>query len=291
MIQSMTGYGQASAVYNHKKLNVELRALNGKTTDIRIKFPAKYGSKELAIRNQVLSKLEHGRFDMTISIDGVVEEQYKLDEQLFRSYFKTLNDLAKELGVKEQDYFSTIIRIPNVVKNMVEELTEDEWLITEGLIGSTIEQIIAYRKAEGKTMLTDIRQSVGNILEFLRQVEPHEKDRIQGIKDRVNNSLNGFFNEIRIDENRFEQELLYYIERLDINEEKIRLEQNCKYFIQLLDDPSVIGKGKKLIFISQEIGREINTMGAKAQFAPIQQLVVNMKDELERVKELLLNVL
>jgi uncharacterized protein (TIGR00255 family) len=291
MIQSMTGYGQASAVFNHRKLNVELRALNGKTTDIRIKFPAKYGSKELAMRNQVLNKLEHGRFDMTISIDGVVEEQYKLDEQLFRSYFKTLNELAKDLGVKEQDYFSTIIRIPNVVKNMVEELTDDEWTITEALIESTIDQIIAYRMAEGNTMLTDIRQSVGNILVFLKQVEPHEKDRIQGIKDRVSNSMNGFFNEIRIDENRFEQELLYYIERLDINEEKIRLEQNCNYFMQLLDDPSVIGKGKKLIFISQEIGREINTMGAKAQFAPIQQLVVNMKDELERVKELLLNVL
>lgn len=291
MIQSMTGYGQASSVYNHKKISVELRALNGKTTDIRIKFPAKYGSKELAIRNQVLSMLEHGRFDMTISIDGVVEEQYKLDEQLFRSYFKTLNDLARELGVRDQDYFSTIIRIPNVVKNMVEELTEDEWLITEELIKSVIQQIISYRQAEGDTMLTDIRQSVEKILDFLKQVEIHEKDRIQGIKDRISNNLNGFFSEIRLDENRFEQELLYYIERLDINEEKIRLEQNCKYFIQLLDDQTVTGKGKKLIFISQEIGREINTMGAKAQNAPIQQLVVSMKDELERIKELLLNVL
>lgn len=291
MIQSMTGYGQASSVHNNRKLSVELRALNGKTTDIRIKFPAKFGSKELAIRNLVLNRLEHGRFDMTISIDGVVEEQYKLDEQLFRSYFNTLSELAKELGVKDQDYFATIIRIPNVVKNMVEELTEEEWQLTERLIETSLDQIISYRKAEGITMLSDIRQSLDRILNYLKQVEMYEKDRIQGIKDRINNNLNGFFNEVRLDENRFEQELLYYIERLDINEEKIRLEQNCRYFQELLDDHSVTGKGKKLIFISQEIGREINTMGAKAQNAPIQQLVVNMKDELERVKELLLNVL
>lgn len=291
MIQSMTGYGKATAVFNDRKMNVELRALNGKTTDLRIKYPSKYASKELLIRKLVLSHLHRGRFDMTISLDGDVTDEYTLDEKLFKSYYNKLRSLSEELSTSEQDYFSTIIRIPNVVRTNLEDLEEEEWKVCEDLVMKVIKNLAEYRRSEGEALYKDIAVHLTSIMTHLEKVSGFEPDRIQAIKQKISGNLNGFLEEQKIDENRFEQELIYYLERLDINEEKIRLEQNCKYFLEILEGKSLVEKGKKLIFISQEIGREINTMGAKAQYAPIQQLVVSMKDDLERIKEQLLNVL
>lgn len=291
MIQSMTGYGKASGVFQDRMINVEIRALNGKSTDFRIKSPSKYAAKELWIRKQVLSALDRGKFDMTISVDGEVGEQYTLDEKLFKSYYEKLKALSQELDADDTDYFAAIVRIPNVVRTALDDLSEKEWAFCAGLIHEAIEKIREYRKSEGAAMETDIVGHLRNIMLNLVQVSTHENARIEAIKKKLSNNLNNFIVDQKLDENRYEQELIYYLERLDINEEKIRLEQNCNYFKQLLDDDSLEVKGKKLIFISQEIGREINTMGAKAQYAPIQQLVVSMKDDLERIKEQLLNVL
>ena len=291
MIQSMTGYGKASGSYNERMINVEIRALNGKNTDLRMKCPSKYASKELWIRKRILSGLERGKFDMTISIDGEVGEEYNLDEKLFKSYYNKLKSLSGELGAGDTDYFAAIVRIPNVVKTSLEDLSEEEWEFCASLIDMAMSRITEYRKSEGDAMQKDISQHLRNIMLNLIKVSTFEPKRIEAIKQKIGGNLSNFIEEKKIDENRFEQEMIYYLERLDINEEKIRLEQNCNYFKQLLDEASLVSKGKKLIFISQEIGREINTMGAKAQYAPIQQLVVSMKDDLERIKEQLLNVL
>lgn len=291
MIQSMTGYGKASGLYQDRMINVELRALNGKTTDFRIKSPTKYAAKELWIRKQVLNQLERGKFDMTISLDGEVGEKYTLDEKLFKSYYEKLKSLSNELEADDTDYFAAIVRIPNVVRTSLDDLSEEEWIFCAGLIDNAIAKIREYRREEGDAMEKDISTHLRSIMLNLVQVSVHEAARIENIKNRLGNNLSSFAEDQKIDENRYEQELIYYLERLDINEEKIRLEQNCNYFKQMLDDDTLVAKGKKLIFISQEIGREINTMGAKAQYAPIQQLVVSMKDDLERIKEQLLNVL
>lgn len=291
MIQSMTGYGKASGVYQERMINVELRALNGKNTDFRIKSPTKYAAKELWIRKRVLNQLNRGKFDMTLSLDGEVGEEYTLDENLFKSYYEKLKSLSNELEADDTDYFAAIVRIPNVVRTSLDDLSEEEWVFCADLIDEAISKIREYRQEEGDAMEKDISTHLRNIMLNLVQVTIHEPARIDNIKKRLGNNLSSFAEEQKIDENRYEQELIYYLERLDINEEKIRLEQNCNYFKQLLDDDTLVAKGKKLIFISQEIGREINTMGAKAQYAPIQQLVVSMKDDLERIKEQLLNVL
>jgi uncharacterized protein (TIGR00255 family) len=291
MIQSMTGYGKASGVYQDRMINVELRALNGKNTDFRIKSPTKYAARELWIRKRVLNQLDRGKFDMTISLDGEVGEEYTLDEKLFKSYYEKLKSLSIELEADDTDYFAAIVRIPNVVRTSLDDLSEKEWIFCAGLIDEAISKIREYRQEEGDAMEKDISTHLRNIMLNLVQVTIHEPARIDNIKKRLGNNLSSFAEDQKIDENRYEQELIYYLERLDINEEKIRLEQNCNYFKQLLDDETLVAKGKKLIFISQEIGREINTMGAKAQYAPIQQLVVSMKDDLERIKEQLLNVL
>jgi uncharacterized protein (TIGR00255 family) len=291
MIQSMTGYGKASGVYQDRMINVEIRALNGKSTDFRIKCPTKYAARELWIRKKVLNVLERGKFDMTISVDGDVGEEYTLDEKLFRSYYNKLKSLSVELEADDTDYFAAIVRIPNVIRTTLEDLSGAEWDFCAGLIDKALQKITDYRISEGRALEADISVHLRSIMLNLVQVSTHELARIEAIKTKLSGNLKNLVEEQKIDQNRFEQELIYYLERLDINEEKIRLEQNCTYFKQLLDDENMHDKGKKLIFISQEIGREINTMGAKAQYAPIQQLVVNMKDDLERIKEQLLNVL
>ena len=287
----MTGYAKASGVYNDRMINVELRALNGKTTDVRIKCPPKYASRELWIRKKLLETLDRGKFDMTISIDGDAEESYILDEKLFKSYYNKLKGLSEELGADKEGYFSAIVRIPNVIHTGQEDLSEADWAFCDSLIEESIDKINQYRQAEGQALEEDITSHLESILGHLGNVTPFEIERIEAIKAKISGNLKSFIEDQKIDENRFEQEMIYYLERLDINEEKIRLEQNCQYFKQFLQDTTLVSKGKKLIFISQEIGREINTMGAKAQYAPIQQLVVGMKDDLERIKEQLLNVL
>jgi len=291
MIQSMTGFGKASGLYEERMINVQIRALNGKTTDVRIKSPSKYASKELWIRKQILNKLERGKFDMTISLDGEMGEEYILDEKMFRSYYHKLKSLSEELDADDTDYFAATDKSSNVVRTTLEDLSEKEWAVCENLVEDAITRISEYRKSEGEAMKIDIATHLRNIMLNLIQVSTHEPARIKAIKNKISTNIKSIAEDQKIDENRFEQELIYYLERLDINEEKIRLEQNCNYFKQLLDDGTTGAKGKKLIFISQEIGREINTMGAKAQYAPIQQLVVSMKDDLERIKEQLLNVL
>ena len=291
MILSMTGYAKASGVFEERMIHVELRALNGKTTDVRVKCPPKFASMELGIRKKLMNALDRGKFDMTIAIDGAVEEEYILDEKLFKSYYRKLSALSQELGAGREDLFTAIMRIPNVVHTSLEDLSEAEWQYCDGLIDEAIQRIIQYRESEGLALEKDISQNLDSILSYLAQVGKHELERIEAIKSKISGNLNALIEEQKVDVNRFEQELIYYLERLDINEEKIRLEQNCLYFKELLSDSSLTSKGKKLIFISQEIGREINTMGAKAQYAPIQQLVVGMKDDLEKIKEQLLNVL
>lgn len=291
MILSMTGFGHGKREFNGKVIRVEIKSLNARTTEIRCKLPNNYRDKEMDIRKQVVDFLQRGKLDVTISTDDSGgEDSSILNKALFRKYYKELSELKDELGIENGDILQSILRIPNVMGTNEENLDDEEWAVVEQAISDGLESIQKFRAAEGEVLKQDLIERVKGIEFHLKRVEAVEGDRMTRIKERLRKNMEEFVQNQSVDQGRFEQEMLYYIEKLDINEEKVRLGQHCIYFLEELNNKDE-QKGRKLSFISQEIGREINTIGAKAQDSEIQQCVVMMKDELEKLKEQLANIL
>ncbi|HHH52713.1 MAG TPA: YicC family protein [Bacteroidetes bacterium] len=291
MLCSMTGFGKGEKESEKGKISVEIKSLNGKTTDIRLKLPPGYNEKEMWIRNYIISHLQRGKFDVNIINNQTNGTNISINDDLFKEYHQKLNKLADELNEKNRDFFPSIVRIPNIFKETEYQLSENEWKATKEALDISINKLKEFRKQEGVSIEADIKENIHNILSEIPEIEKIDKERKEQIRKRLDLAIDEIKEKNKIDKNRFEQEILFYLEKLDINEEKQRLSQHCKYFIEVLDDDSIKTKGKKLSFITQEIGREINTMGAKAQFSKLQKKVVIMKDNLEKIKEQLANIL
>lgn len=291
MIHSMTGFGKTVCELQGKRINIEVKSLNSKQLDIYTKIPHIYKEKELDIRNLLKQKLDRGKVEFGIYIDKIEDEKAaNINKSVIINYYKQLKKIAGELNIeKSEPLLPTIMRLPDIIKPENDELDEREWEEIKSHIGKAIEELISFRSREGETLGKDMIERVNMIESYLKKVDPFEKERINRIRQRLNNNLQEFITTGNFDANRLEQEIIFYLEKLDISEEKIRLKHHCSYFKENLSKGSPIGK--KLGFISQEMGREINTLGSKANDADIQKLVIQMKDELEKIKEQLLNVL
>jgi len=283
MIQSMTGYGKSIIQLETKKISLEIKSLNSKNLDINTRFPGVYREKEIEVRRLIANKLVRGKVDMSFYIESTAAEtSTKINREVVANYIKQLEEIYPE-----DDILSIAMRLPDVLKTEREELDPEEWALIQSGILEAIENLKEYRLSEGEELRIDFEQRIAVLKEKLKEVISLDGERLEQVRIRLKKSIKEL--EQTVDENRFEQELIYYLEKLDITEEKVRLTNHLNYFVQELDVN--ISNGKKLGFISQEIGREINTIGSKANFAPMQKAVVEMKDELEKIKEQLLNVL
>ncbi len=290
MLKSMTGYGKSVCELGNKKISIEIKTLNSKQTDINTKISGFFREKDIEIRGLLGKDFLRGKIDMNLSVEIIGEnDNVLLNEPVIKNYLKQLKSLKAELDIPESDLLQVLVRLPNVTKINVKEPIEEEWVIVSSTIKEAIAKVQDFRNQEGKALEKDIVERLQNIEKLLQKIEKPEKDRIEKIRSKIRQNLNEFCDNERIDENRFEQEIIYYIEKFDINEEKVRLANHCKYFSQTLKTEEAIGK--KLLFISQEMGREINTIGSKANNSEIQSIVVEMKNELEKIKEQLLNIL
>ena len=289
MLLSMTGYGRSVKSYNNKEISVEIKSLNGKTSDLRLRVPSNFKEKELDISKMIMEGCMRGKLEAQVVVSSAHgEEEYGLNKDLFKKYLAELSEMA--MPNDSSDYLQSILRIPNVVKAELKDLDEKEWEVIREVTIDALKNIRAFRKEEGDVTKVDFTTRVNSIMSHLESVEPFEKERVEKLKLRLKSKLEEFLTNEKVDPNRYEQEIIYYLEKLDINEEKVRLSQHCKYFLEILNNEAD-AKGKKLGFIAQEMGREINTLGAKAQNAEIQQHVVGMKDELEKIKEQVLNII
>lgn len=285
MIQSMTGYGKCVLQLPTKKISIELKSLNSKNLDLNARMPSIYREKELSIRKMIANKLTRGKIDFSLYMEITGEETSShINTPVVTSYMQQLKAVAH---TNDAELLQMAIRLPDAVTTEREDIDENEWKSIEVEIKSALEKIYNYRTEEGKALETDFRMRVQNISSLLEQVIAMDPERVDGVRERLRKGIADI--KEKVDENRFEQELVYYIEKFDITEEKVRLHNHLEYFIKTLDSSG--SNGKKLGFIGQEIGREINTIGSKANYAPMQKLVVQMKDELEKIKEQLLNVL
>ena len=291
MIHSMTGFGKTICEFQGRKLNIEVKSLNSKQIDIYTRIPHIYKEKELEIRNLLKQKLDRGKVEFGIYIDRLEDEKTaNINKSVILNYYKQLKEITGELNIEQNEQLlPAIMRLPDTVKSEYDELDEEEWEKVILCIKEAITELISFRTREGKVLEKDIIKRVKMIELYLQQVEPLEKERINRVRQRLNNNLHEFISTDNFDTNRLEQEMIFYLEKLDITEEKIRLKAHCEYFLENVSKGSPIGK--KLGFISQEMGREINTLGSKANDTGIQKLVIQMKDELEKIKEQLLNVL
>ena len=279
----MTGYGKAIIQLDTKKISLEIKSLNSKNLDINTRFPGVYKEKEIEVRKLIASNLVRGKVDMSFYIESTASEtSTKINKEVVADYISQLESIHKET-----DILSIAMRLPDVLKTEREELDSEEWGVIQKGIQEAIENLKEYRLSEGMELKTDFEQRVKVLQEKLEEVIDQDASRLEQVRERLKKSIKEI--EQTVDENRFEQELIYYLEKLDITEEKVRLTNHLNYFVQELNVN--VSNGKKLGFISQEIGREINTIGSKANFAPMQKVVVEMKDELEKIKEQLLNVL
>ena len=290
MTYSMTGYGKSSREIQHKKITVEIRTLNSKNFDLSLKFPSHYREKEAEIRNLIQQKLDRGKIDCWIFQEDInTNTTQQINEPLVASYLQQLRNLEVKYNVQTTEYLPIIFRLPEVIKNVEESMSEEFWKELMLMLNEALMRCMEFRKSEGMSLQQALQQHVKSILLLMSEVEPHEKQRTDKLRDKLRKSMLDTVPESEIDRNRFEQEIVYYLEKLDISEEKIRLKNHCDYFIETMNADGF--NGRKLNFISQEMGREINTMGSKAADAEIQRIVVNMKDELEKIKEQVLNVL
>ena len=290
MLHSMTGYGRSVLQFQGKTIAVEIRSLNSKYTDVRLKIPQNYKEKEHILRKEIIEQLERGKIDLIIEVTSLNgEEGYGLNRSLFKTYYKELTSIATELSIPTGDIMSAILRIPNVVVSPEGTVQEEEWENVQLALKNAIKEFMNFRKSEGSALRQELVQRIQKILTLLDDVLPHEKDRFNSIRLKLQQRLDEFMSKEEVDKNRFEQEVLFYLEKIDLTEEKVRLIQHCNYFIEELEHKSM-SKGRKLGFISQELGREMNTMGAKAYSHEIQRIVVSMKDELEKIKEQLANI-
>ena len=292
MIQSMTGYGKATAELSDKKINVEIKSLNSKAMDLSTRIAPLYREKEIEIRNEIAKALERGKVDFSLWIDkkDACELVTPINQDVVVAYYERIRTISETTGIPApEDWFSTLLRMPDVMtKNDIQELSEEEWKAVHTTVLQAIQSLVDFRIQEGAALEKKFREKISNIAKLLTSVAPYEKERVEKIKERITDALEKTIS-VDYDKNRLEQELIYYIEKLDINEEKQRLSNHLKYFINTMEDGS--GQGKKLGFIAQEMGREINTLGSKSNHAEMQKIVVQMKDELEQIKEQVLNVM
>lgn len=287
----MTGFGKAVCELGSKKLTIEIKSLNSKQLDMNSRIPGFYREKEIQVRNIISKKLERGKIDFSMYAEVAgTDSNSVINTDIVKSYYKQLLAIADELGLhNKEELLKIVMRLPDTLKTEREELDENEWIEVEASIEQALDELIRFRNQEGQALELDIRSRVAKILDLLNQVKAYEKQRIEKVKERLRQSLKELSENDEYDENRFEQELIFYLEKLDITEEKVRLANHCQYFLKNMEKNEPVGK--KLGFISQEMGREINTLGSKANDSDMQKLVIKMKDELEKIKEQLLNVL
>ena len=288
----MTGYGKAVVAYKEKKINVEVKSLNSKSLDLSARITPLYREKEMEIRRLLAQKLERGKVDFSLWVEKEsTVDATPINAALVENYYKQIKAISASTGIPEpEDWFTTLLRLPDVTaKTEVEVLDDEEWEVAQQAINEAIEKLIEFRKQEGAALQKKFTEKIDNIANLLKSIEPFEKNRVPKIREKIIDGLKQI-PEVDYDKNRLEQELIYYIEKLDINEEKQRLTNHLKYFHETMKE-SGHGVGKKLGFIAQEMGREINTTGSKSNQAEMQNIVVKMKDELEQIKEQVLNAL
>lgn len=289
MLLSMTGYGRLTNKMMDKNITVEIRSLNSKYTDMRLKIPQNYKEKEAEMRKIVMDRVERGKVDMLIEVRSLQgDESYSLNFPLFKKYYRELSKLSEELDMPQGDLMQAILKLPNVVSTEEDTIDDEEWKAVLSTLNGAIDKFEKFRRDEGAAMEKDLNLRIVNILESLGQLDPFEEVRVTRLRQRLHQNLQEYLGKDKVDENRFEQEILFYLEKIDVTEEKVRLEQHCKYFQEELAK-NITLKGRKLSFITQEMGREINTLGAKAYSSDIQKIVVQMKDELEKIKEQVAN--
>jgi uncharacterized protein (TIGR00255 family) len=287
----MTGFGKTEFEVGTKKITLEIKSLNSKQLDINTRVPSMYREKDLEIRRLISEMLTRGKVDFAIYLDNLgTESTSRINSAIIKDYYSQLKTVHRELGLTiNESIMQSIMRLPETVKMVYDELDETEWLVVRENLIKTLDNLNTFRDQEGLALKVDIDANIANILDLLNQVEPFETQRMENVKTKIKESLDALQLNGSLDKNRFEQELIYYMEKLDINEEKVRLSNHCSYFTETMneDEPS----GRKLGFIAQEIGREINTLGSKANESNLQRIVVQMKDNLEKIKEQVLNVL
>lgn len=290
MIKSMTGFGKSATSINQKKISIEIRSLNSKQADISIRIPAVYKEKELELRAKINQYLERGKIEFNLYVEQTTATpNYQINESLFKNYYNELKRLSDELG-EQSDLIKIVAGMPDVFqKEEKQALDESEWETIVELTTKALQDIDAYRTDEGNTLQKEMELRINNIQQLLNKVELYEKERIITVRERITAHLEEIVNGNQIDKDRLEQELVFYIEKFDVSEEKQRLQSHLDYFMDTMNDKD--SQGKKLGFISQEMGREINTLGSKANHSELQKIVVEMKDELEKIKEQILNIL
>ncbi|KAB1156016.1 YicC/YloC family endoribonuclease [Flavobacterium luteum] len=286
MIQSMTGFGKATLQLPTKKITVEAKSLNSKGLDLNVRMPSVYRELELGLRNQIALALERGKIDFSIYIENSAEQtSTKVNVPIVKAYIDQLREVYSEAD--ETELMKMAVRMPDALKTEREEIDENDWKQIQSVIEEGLVNIISFRKDEGASLEKEFQLRIGNIRSYMEQALALDPERVQAIKDRLQTAITEL--KVNVDENRFEQELIYYLEKLDITEEKVRLTNHLDYFLETINGNEA--NGRKLGFITQEMGREINTMGSKSNHAQMQKLVVMMKDELEKIKEQVLNVL
>lgn len=286
MIKSMTGFGKATLQLPTKKITVEVKSLNSKGLDLNVRMPSLYREMELGLRNQIASKLERGKVDFSIYVESTAEQtSNKVNIPIVKAYINQLKQVYADAD--ETELMKMAVRMPDTLKTEREEIDENEWAEIKKVIDESLENILTFRIDEGLSLEKEFQLRIGNIRKYMNELLELDPDRIKAIKERLLTAIEEL--KVNVDENRFEQELIYYLEKLDITEEKVRLSNHLDYFLETINGTEA--NGRKLGFITQEIGREINTMGSKSNHAPMQKLVVMMKDELEKIKEQVLNVL
>lgn len=291
MIQSMTGYGKASAEFQGKKINAEVKSLNSKALDLSTRLAPIYREKEMEVRALIAKALERGKVEFNLWIEqSEVQNAASINGELIANYYKQIKDIADKYDIEEpENIWTVLLRMPDVLsKTEIQELTEEEWAVAKNVVEKAIQQLVDFRKQEGLALQKKFEEKLDNIATLLTSIEPFETNRTEKIRQKLVDALQAI-PEVEYDRNRLEQEMIYYIEKLDINEEKQRLTNHLRYFRQTMEEGH--GQGKKLGFIAQEMGREINTTGSKSNQAEMQNIVVKMKDELEQIKEQVLNVM
>ena len=290
MIQSMTGYGKAICEIAGKKITVEIKSLNSKQLDLSTRIPNAFKDREMEIRNEILRRLERGKVDFSLYFENANKEnEPQLNTGIFESFLSQLKETSEKLGIAPPaDPWPLLLRLPDALKAETQEIDDETWTIVRKAVDQAIDQLIDFRLQEGSMLASVFIEKLDRIENLLKEIEMYEPERVEKIKSRITEGLEKIKG-LDYDKNRFEQEMIFYIEKLDINEEKSRLANHCKYFRETMNDAH--GQGKKLGFICQEIGREINTTGSKSNHSQMQQIVVCMKDELEQMKEQVLNVL
>lgn len=291
MIYSMTGYGKSVTTFQDRRICVEIRSLNGKAMDLSTRIAPQFKSREMEIRTLVTSVLERGKVDFSLWIEqGEKADMPSINQAVVQGYVEQMTELSKATGVAmPQNLMEVIVRLPEVVaRKEVYDVTDEEWAVVLEGVKAALADVVSFRKQEGEALAKKFQSKISNITELLASVEPFEKERVEKIRARIEDSLTKLVG-VDYDRNRLEQELIFYIEKLDVNEEKQRLSNHLQYFLSTMDEEK--GQGKKLGFIAQEMGREINTLGSKSNHAEMQKIVVMMKDELEQIKEQVLNVM